>query len=118
MWNIEAGPSFSIEIDKFLKLNVINADDKDIKPSMINLSGEGELNIFDKDLTIKQEGNISSDIKQITIQPMNDQVSIFIDESVDTENENENEKVFQVRIFTNKNTNENLLKNFIETDDD
>lgn len=78
---------------------------------------------FDKNLTIKQKGNISSNTNKITIQPMSDEVTIFIDDSVDIEKqkiriEPDGEKEIKVNVIASKNIkNKELLKNFIENDD-
>lgn len=43
----EMGPYFTIEIDTFLRLNVTNAEDENIKSSRIHVNGFGELNCYD-----------------------------------------------------------------------
>ncbi|KAK8887546.1 hypothetical protein M9Y10_038595 [Tritrichomonas musculus] len=41
----EAGLIFKIELDTFLKFNVVNLEEEGIVPSRINVSGSGELNL-------------------------------------------------------------------------
>lgn len=43
----EMGPYFTIEMDTFLRLNVTNAEDENIKSSRIHVNGFGELNCYD-----------------------------------------------------------------------
>ena len=74
-------------------------------------------------LTIKQEGNVSDDVSAITIQPLNDKMTLVIDDSFDIEKqklkiETNDENPVSVIIHTNKNiSSEELLNNFIETDE-
>lgn len=77
---------------------------------------------FDKNLTIKQEGEAGPISNSITIQPLSDEVTIIVDESVDIEKqkikiETKDEKTVSVTVLTNKNiTDSDLLNKFIETD--
>ena len=47
MQKIYSGLSFTIEMDTFLKLNVVNSNEKDLNASELFVKGWGELNIFD-----------------------------------------------------------------------
>lgn len=79
---------------------------------------------FDENLTIKQEGDFQSDLQPITIQPMSDDVTVIIDDSVDIgkqkikiETEAEKDKRINVKVVMNKNFTKEDLKNFLETDE-
>ena len=43
----QIGPTFSIELDTFLKLNVVNSNNKDVNASELYVTGQGELNAYD-----------------------------------------------------------------------
>ena len=76
---------------------------------------------FNESLTIKQNGDISlTKSNPIVLQPMNEKVTIIVDDSVDIGNqqmriESENDKPVSVTIKTNKK-NSDELNNLFQTD--
>lgn len=78
---------------------------------------------FNDTLYIKQEGEITENTNYniITIQPMSEKASIFIDDSVDINKqklkiEPENEKEISVTVHTNKKIDNEILNEFINID--
>lgn len=103
----------------------------DLATELSNSNGGALLDNSDSDLftvgvnenlTIKQNGNISSDTNKIVIQPMSEKLTLFIDDSVDLEKqkvqiETEDEKTVSVTVLTNKNDiNDEIFNNFLEKD--
>ena len=75
---------------------------------------------FGENLTIKQEGNVSPDSTVITVQPIKEEVTIIIDDSVDIQKqkiniESDDDKNVNVKIIANKNITNEELSRFIET---
>ena len=76
---------------------------------------------FDDNLTIKQDGELASNSSSLTIQPMSEKVSVFIDDSYEIEKqklkiESNNDKKVSVTIRTNKNITSEELNKYIESD--
>ena len=75
---------------------------------------------FGENLTIKQEGNVSPDSTAITLQPLKEEVTIIIDDSVDIQKqkiniESDDDKNVNVKIIANRNITNEVLSRFIET---
>lgn len=122
-------------LDHPIKVRFINTTEltrnSDLTTELSNSNGGALLDNTDSDLftvgvnenlTIKQNGNISSDTNKIVIQPMSEKLTLFIDDSVDLEKqkvqiETEDEKTVSVTVLTNKNDiNDEIFDNFLEKD--
>lgn len=75
---------------------------------------------FGENLTIKQEGDVPSESTAITIQPLNEEVTIIIDDSVDIQKqklsiESDDDKIVNVKVISNKKITNEDLNRFIDT---
>lgn len=78
---------------------------------------------FNESIKIKQEGNLSKNLKPLTIQPTNNQATIIIDDSVEIEKqklkiESENDEHVSIILLTNKNLTNEEVDKYIELDKD